>query len=183
MIASSCFAIPVSCTGAMFAGAHCLSRANIVYFSEKETPKENFYVLASDKQSVLDYFAYDKPDSVSRYLQNYPKRQFILNQNSGEIEADASLQNRIRFTVLERGSDTQTLELRYSQEAGLDTVVKYKATAKSITPISQWTYSRSLLFEAFPYALAFAILFSIMGKVILSLVNRKSPCVLSSCGK
>jgi len=83
--------------------------------------------------------------------------------------------------VLAEGDDVQTIELSYSQSNDVDTVVRYQASPTTVQPLSQRTYSMALLFDAFPYALAFAILFSIFGKSILSLVNKNSACALPAC--
>lgn len=180
MFASSCFAIPVSCTGGMFAGSTWLSHHNQVTFDDSSQPAENFYVLVNNAEK-LDFFAYDNLKSIDTYLKYYPQRNFLMREESGKYTADEGLSSNIEYQILQQHDQTQTIELTYSQADEPSVISQYRATAKTITPLSQRFGGSNFLFDAFPYALAFAIFFSILGKAILSIVNKKSICALPNC--
>lgn len=180
MFASSCFVIPVSCTGGMFVGSTWLSHHNQVTFDDGSQPTENFYVLANNSEN-LDYFAYNGEKSVNDYLKYYPRRSFLIGSRSGKRIVDEGLSSNIKYQVLQQQDQAQIIELTYSQAGEPSVISQYKATAKKIIPLSQRFGVLSFLFDAFPYALAFAIFFSILGKAILSFVNKKSSCILPSC--
>ena len=143
MFASSCFVIPVSCTGGMFAGASWLSHHNTLFFDEVLQPSENFYVLANN-DTGLDYFDYKGSKSVKAYLGYYPKSNFLLEKEIGKLSATDSL-SEIEYQVIRQGNGLQTIKLAYSLPDEADVTVQYKATENTIKPISQRFYGSDLL--------------------------------------
>lgn len=157
-----------SCTAGLVTGTRIVALVDARDASSGETMHSQFSVLAWSEEGDSPYQVMDLSDAVRG---KEMAGTFLMPQSAGNFDTRDS---DYSYTVLEESAAGQIVEVVEVYKDGDNTIwSRYEATGTAVAPISSRMFYFGYAFVALPYALGFAFILYVVGR-ILAYRNRSA---------
>jgi hypothetical protein len=150
-----------SCTAGLIVGTRVVARMDARDASAGDAVHSQFSVVMESREQGAPFYVLSLGD-VSR--QGDSSDSYRMSRASGQRSTDTS---RYSYEVIEETAAGQIIEVIEVYIDGDNTIwSRYEATGSSIKPISSRMFYYGYMFAAVPYALGFATVLLLTGRVL-----------------
>lgn len=167
VLGSSLF-FPVSCTTGLVVGTKIIAKAEARNSLKGDTPHPMAYMVASLPNTAEKIKAFPLSE-LDRFKALNPQASFLLPAESASF-AIGTHGATVSYVAHPSKPAAQIVEVTLHDDTG--TFFRYEATEKAITPMYTELWYHGYMFGAVPYALAFAVVLYIVGKIMRRKVNN-----------
>lgn len=170
LILGAVWFFPVSCTTGLVVGTLTVARLDSRDVQKGEKPHRPFVVVALPGKDGRPFSVVPLKE-LPQFKKAFPDHSFLMKRPKDKV----TMNRRIEcfYTVRSNLGAAQTLEVVWKDDDKIVTST-YAATRDDVVPIFSQMFYQGYMFQALPFALVFAAVLLVLGRLLRKRLRRKA---------